>query len=57
MDRHDNLAFSTTAAAPRQEVSHEVSDRDRAALHRMFNDMRRELVGTSHHRTVAVPHP
>lgn len=57
MDRHDNLAFSTAATVPQQEVIRELSDRDREALHRMFNDMRRAFVGTSHHRNAAVPHP
>jgi len=56
MDRHDNLAFST-AATSQQEATHELSDRDREALHRVFNDMRRALAGTSPHRLAAVPHP
>jgi hypothetical protein len=56
MDRHDNLAFST-AATSRQETTPELSDRDRDALHRMFNDMRLAVVGASPHRLAAVPHP
>jgi len=56
MDRHDNLAFST-AAASQQQATRELSDRDREALHRMFNDMRRALVGASTHHLAAVPHP
>jgi hypothetical protein len=57
MDRHDNLAFSKAATASNQDAVGELSDRDREALHRMFNDMRRALVGTSHHRVAALPHP
>ena len=57
MDRHDNLAFSTAATAAQQEPLQEMSDRDREALHRMFNDMRRALVGASHHYVTALPHP
>ena len=57
MDRHDNLALSTMATAPRQEDVRELSDRDRETLHRVFNDMRHALVGTSHHRIAALPHP
>lgn len=57
MDRHDNLAFSTAATASQQDTHRELNDRDREALHRMFNDMRRTLAGTSHHLIAAVPHP
>lgn len=57
MDRHDNLAFSTAATASQQDTHRELNDRDREALHRMFNDMRSTLAGTSHHLIAAVPHP
>jgi len=56
MDLHESLAFSTATAA-QQEPMREVSDRDRESLHRLFNDMRRALVGTAHLHVAALPHP
>ena len=57
MDLHDNLAFSTAVSAPQQENNRKLSDRDREALHRMFDDMRRAIAGTSQCRVAALPHP
>jgi hypothetical protein len=57
MDLHENFAFSNVATAAQQLPARELSDRDRDALHRMFNDMRRAVAGTSHHQLAALPHP
>lgn len=57
MDLHENLAFSNVATAAQQQPARELSDRDRDALHRMFNDMRRAVAGTCHHQMAALPHP
>ncbi|HEY4642384.1 MAG TPA: hypothetical protein VII75_13645 [Thermoanaerobaculia bacterium] len=56
MDLHDNLAFSTAVTTPQEHIRRELNDRDREALHRVFNDMRRALAGTAH-VFAAVPHP
>lgn len=57
MDRHDNLAVSIATAAPQQEGMHELSDRDRQAVHRLFRDMRRAMGAPSQQRIAALPHP
>jgi hypothetical protein len=57
MDRHDNLAVSATANTQRHEVMHEMSDRDRQAVHRLFRDLRRTVGAPSHHHVAALPHP
>ena len=57
MDLHENFVFSKAATAVQQQPVRELSDRDRDALHRVFNDMRRAVAGTSHHQMAALPHP
>jgi hypothetical protein len=54
MDRQ-NFARSTPDHG--SNAGPELSDRDRNAIHRLFDDLRSSVGATAHQRRLAIPHP